>query len=124
MRDNIAEQVQEMLENDIIRVSKSPLASDVVLVRKKDGQMRFAVDYRKLNDVTKKDAYAIPNPQSILDQLDGSRVFSCMDVAAAYWCYKEKNKLKRNLPFILLGGNLSLKSFHLVSAIHRRLFRG
>lgn len=85
-RENIQEQVEEMLSNGIIRVSKSPWASDVVLVKKKDGQMRFAVDYRKLNDVTKKDAYALPNPQSILDQLGESKIFSCMDVAAAYWC--------------------------------------
>ena len=53
----IESQVQEMMENDICRPSKSQWASNVVLVRKRDGTLRFAIDYRKVNDVTKKDAY-------------------------------------------------------------------
>ena len=47
--------------------------------------MRFAVDYRQLNAVTKKDAYEPPNPLSILEKLEGCRYFSCLDVASAYW---------------------------------------
>ena len=68
------------------RESKSPWASNVVLVRKRDGSMRFAIDYRGLNDVTKKDAYSLPNPQHILDKLYGARFFTYLDVASAYWC--------------------------------------
>ena len=45
---------------------KGPWASDVILVRKKDGSLRFAIDYRRLITVTKKDAYNLPNPQTIL----------------------------------------------------------
>ena len=84
--EEITRQVDEMCENGICRPSKSPWGSDVVLVRKKDGRMRFAVDYRLLNSVTKRDAYGPPNPQSILDKLEGSRYFSCLDLASAYWC--------------------------------------
>ena len=47
--------------------------------------MRFAVDYRKLNSVTKRDEYNLPNPQSIFDKLGGSRFFSKLDIASAYW---------------------------------------
>ena len=77
-------QVQEMLANGVCRPSKSPWASNVVLVRKRDGTLRFAIDYRKLNDVTKKDAYSLPDIQTILDKLKGSRYFTSLDVASAY----------------------------------------
>ena len=108
-KENIELQVEEMLRNGIIRPSKSPWASDVVLVRKKDGQMRFAVDYRKLNDVTKKDAYTLPNRQSILDQLDGSKIFSCMDVAAAYWCVPVREEHKEKTAFYTPRGQFEFE---------------
>ena len=75
-----------MIENNICRPSKSPWASNVVLVRKRDSTLRFAIDYRKLNDVTKKDAYSLPDIQSILDKLKGASFFTSLDVASAYWC--------------------------------------
>lgn len=82
----IERQVSEMIGNGICRESKSPWASNVVLVRKRDGSMRFAIDYRGLNDITKKDAYSLPNPQHILDKLHGAQFFTSLDVASAYWC--------------------------------------
>ena len=68
------------------RPLNSPWASNVVLVSKKDGRQRFAIDYRRLNEVSKKDAYSIPKIQSILDKLDGYRYFSAIDIFLAYWC--------------------------------------
>lgn len=59
----IDENLDKMLENDIIEPSNSPWASPVVLTKKKDGTHRFCVDLRKLNDVTRKDAYPLPNIQ-------------------------------------------------------------
>ena len=50
----------EMLERGVVEPSTSPWASSIVLVRKKDGSTRFCIDYRKLNDVTRKDAYPLP----------------------------------------------------------------
>ena len=67
------------------RPSNSPWASNVVLVSKKDGKQRFAIDYRKLNEVTRKDAYSIPRIQTILDKLHGNRFFSVIDISSAYW---------------------------------------
>ena len=75
-----------MLDQKLCRPSKSPWASNVVLVTKKDGRQRFTIDYRRLNDVIKKDAYSIPNIQSILDKLHGNQHFSVVDISSAYWC--------------------------------------
>lgn len=56
-----------MLERKIIRPSFSPWSSPVVIVSKKDGSDRFCIDYRKLNDVTKKDVYPLPLINDVMD---------------------------------------------------------
>ena len=74
-----------MLESNIIQPSESPCASPVVLVRKKNRKLRFCIDYRKLNHVTKKDAYPLPRIQEMLNALSGSQWFSMLDLASGYW---------------------------------------
>ena len=65
-----------MLDQNITQPSSSPWASPVVLVKKKDGKLRFCVDYRKLNSVTKKDAHPLPRMDDLIDALQGSKYFS------------------------------------------------
>ena len=81
----INHQLEEMMGANppICRPSNSPWSSDVVLVKKKDGSLRFAVDYRRLNAITKRDQYSLPN--RIFDKLRGSCFFSKLDIASAYW---------------------------------------
>jgi chorismate mutase len=68
------EHVDDMLKRKITRPSKSPWASPVVLVKKKDGTMRFAVDYRKVNSMTIKDSFPLPYIQDTLDNLAGASI--------------------------------------------------
>ena len=74
-----------MLEKDVIQPTNSPWASPVVLVWKKDGSMRFSVDYRKVNSITRKDAYPLPRVDDTLDTLAGSQWFSTLDLLSGYW---------------------------------------
>ncbi|GFX50476.1 putative retrovirus-related pol polyprotein from transposon [Trichonephila clavipes] len=71
-----------MKNNDVIEPSSSPWVSPIVLVRKKDGSTRFCVDYRRLNDVTKKDSYPLPRIDDTLDTLVGNTWFSTLDLKA------------------------------------------
>ena len=86
----INEQIQNMLDEGIIRPSTSPWASPIHLVPKKGGDLRFCVDYRKLNSVTIKDSYPLPLIQDIFDQLEGASVFSTLDLKSGYWQIKVK----------------------------------
>ena len=85
MYGEVKAHIQEMLDLGAIRPSNSPWASAIVLVRKKDGRLRFCIDLRGLNNRTIKDAYSLPKIESILDSLIGAQIFSTLDLKAGYW---------------------------------------
>ena len=84
-RQEVAYQLKKMQGMGVIKPSSSPWASPIVLVKKKDGTLRFCIDYRKLNAVTKADSFPLPRIDDLLDQLGQSRYFSTLDLASGYW---------------------------------------
>ena len=81
----VREHLKEMMEIGAIRESTSPFSSNVVIVRKKDGSIRFCIDFRKLNQRTIKDAYPIPRIDDTLHSLAGSKYFTTLDLKSGYW---------------------------------------
>ena len=68
--------LQDLLDRNVIRKSSSPYASPVVLVRKKDGQLRLCIDYRSLNSKTKRDVFPLPRIDETLESMGGAKLFS------------------------------------------------
>lgn len=81
----IMEKIAEMLRQGIRRPSFSPWAAPVFLVKKKSGEHRFCVDYRRLNDVTKRDVYPLPRMDDVFDRLTGAKFFSSLHLKSGYW---------------------------------------
>ena len=76
--------INEMQSQGIIEPCQSEWASNIVLVTKKDGSIRFCVDYRKLNSLTQKDAYPLPRIETCLDTLSGAAWFSTFDLRSGF----------------------------------------
>lgn len=102
-RDIISKQIQEMLDQGVIRPSHSPWASPIVLVKKKDKTMRFCVDYRKINSATRKSCYPLPNIDDILTYLGGCNYFSTLDMFSGYWQIGIKEEHKPYTAFVAQG---------------------
>ena len=84
-RERVQELLKDMLQKGVISPSKSPWASPIVLVKNKYGTTQFCVDYRKVNEVTRKDAYPIPRTNDTLDTMAGSAWFTTLDLKSGYW---------------------------------------
>ena len=86
--EEVREHLQEMLDGGMIRLSQSLWCNVVVLVHKKDGGLRFCIDFRRLNSRTKKDAYPLPRMQETMESMVGTQFFSTMDLKSGFWQVK------------------------------------
>ena len=84
-REEASRLLKEMLDKKVIQPSSSPWASPIVLVPKKDGSVRFCINYRKVNAITRRDAYPLPRIDDTLDTLAGAKWFSTLDMLSGYW---------------------------------------
>lgn len=85
MQKVVDRELDGMLAQGVIERSNSPWSSPILLIPKRDNTYRFCVDYRKLNAVTKRDAYPLPYVSHILDKLRDARFLSTLDIKSAYW---------------------------------------
>ena len=102
-------EIEGMLANGIIEPSESPWSSPIVLVAKKDKNVRFCVDFRKINECTQKDAYPLPNIADCLDSLSGSLYFSTLDLASGYWQVEMDEEDKPKTAFVTHKGLFQFK---------------
>ena len=108
-RKEVKALLNDMEERGVIQPSKSPWVSPVVLVRKKDNALRFCVDYRRVNKLTRKDAYPLPRVNDTLETLSGSRWFSTLNLLSGYWQVEVAEGDRDKTPFITKEGLYEFK---------------
>lgn len=107
--EDLRKHLLDLLASKIIEESNSPYASPVVLVRKKNGDLRMVVDYRKLNKLTKKDAYPLPRIEETFALLSGSKWFSVLDLKSGYYQLEVEESDRHKTAFTTPFGNWQFK---------------
>ena len=102
-RSSLLKQVQEMLQDGIIIPCKSDWCSSPVMVPKKDGEYRMAIDLRAVNKVTIPDKYPLPTTEQLLSSLTGAQCFSSIDLKAGFWQTKLAEKDQHKTAFAVAG---------------------
>ena len=109
MVDEVWQHIQEMLDGGAIRLSQSPWCNAVVLVRKKDRSLHFCIDFCKLNERTKKDAYPLPRMQEQMESMVSARHFSCIDLKSGFWQVKMAEESRQYTAFTI--GSMGVYEF-------------
>ena len=107
--EEVRENLQDMLDGGAIRPLKSPWCNIIVLVRKKDGTLRFCIDFRKLNARTKKDSFPLPRMQETMESMVGAQFFSSMDLKSGFWQVRMSEKSRQYTAFTV--GSLGMYEF-------------
>ncbi|GJY57505.1 retrotransposon-related protein [Tanacetum coccineum] len=107
-KDAIESMVQELLDSNVIRPRNSPFSSLIVMVKKTDGTWRMCIDYTQLNKLTIKDKFPIPLIEELIDELNGSKGFSKLDLRSGYHQIRMEEK---DIPKQLLEPMKDIMSF-------------
>ena len=84
-KETVSQEIMEILENRIIEPSMSEWTSPVVLIEMKDNTIWLCVDYRKLNSISKPNAYLMPQVNDIIDEVGRAKYISALDLTKGYW---------------------------------------
>lgn len=103
-RQAISGEVKKMLDLGVIEESKSDWSSPIVLIPKPDGSLRFCNDFRKLNEVSKFDAYPMPRVDELIERLGHARYFSTLDLTKGYWQVPLTDSAKEKTAFVTPDG--------------------
>ena len=99
-REQVTKELQDMLEEGVIEPSTSEWSSPIVIVKKKDQDIRLCIDYRKVNAKTKFDAYPMPRIDEMLDNIGQSHYITTLDLMKGYWqvpmCAEDKKPARTN----------------------------
>jgi RNase H-like domain found in reverse transcriptase/Reverse transcriptase (RNA-dependent DNA polymerase)/Integrase zinc binding domain/Integrase core domain len=106
VQEQIDRELDKMIEDDVVEPSTSAWSSPIILVKKPDGTRRFVVDFRKVNSVTRKDAYPLPYVTQILDRLRDARFISSVDIKSAYWQVPLEKNSRDKTAFTVPGRGL------------------
>jgi hypothetical protein len=111
--ESVKNEIQKLEDLNIIRKSKSSFASPAFPIFKKNGRIRLVVDYRKINEVTVKDAHSFPNLWDEIRAIPQCKVFSKLDLSMGYHQMMIKEECRRYTSFVTPFGNMNIIAFHL-----------
>ena len=118
LRDSMRKEIKDMMDYDVIERTSSPYASPVVLVKKKDGSIRFCIDFRRLNRITIFDGEPMPTAEDIFSKLHNDRFLTTLDLSKGFWQIPMREKDKAKTAFVTPDGHFQFKRmpFGLVNA--------
>ncbi|GFW24381.1 hypothetical protein TNCV_606271 [Trichonephila clavipes] len=103
-RQEVNKQIEEWLNEGIIRPSSAEYASPIVMVKKKDGSSRMCIDYRKLNQKLVKDKFPLPIIEDVLDTLQEAKVYSTLDLPNGFFHVDVDEDCRKYTSFIVPDG--------------------
>lgn len=100
------DELDDMLAKDVVEPASGPWCSPIVIVKRKDGTYRFCIDFRKINGISEKDVYPIPQINPTLDKLHNSKFFTKIDLKNGYWNISLAEESRPITAFVIPGRGL------------------
>ncbi len=102
-------QLDEWLHHDVIKPANSPWSFNLLAAKKKGGKIHWCIDWRRLNQITKKDTFPMPTVQDTISYLAGSRIYSGVDMAGAFHSIDVDPRVREKTAFATLFGSFQQK---------------